>query len=66
MNERITIDPRIHFGKPTVSGTRITVRNVIELVDFGLSPQEIVGDYYPDLSVADVQECIEIDRSKAL
>ncbi|MFH0821617.1 MAG: DUF433 domain-containing protein [Pseudomonadota bacterium] len=32
MNGRITVNPNVHFGKPCVAGTRIPVRNVLELV----------------------------------
>jgi len=32
MRERIAVNPGIHFGKPCVAGTRIPVRNVLELV----------------------------------
>ena len=38
--ERITVDPNIHFGKPCISGTRITVQSVLELVNEGLSFKE--------------------------
>ena len=59
MTERITVDPRIHFGKPCVAGTRITVQSVLELFDEGLTFDEIIQDYYPDLAVEDVQACIQ-------
>ena len=32
MNNRISVNPQIHFGKPCVAGTRIPVQNVLELV----------------------------------
>ena len=56
--DRITVDPQIHFGKPCVAGTRITVQNVLELLTEGLTFQEIIEDYYPDLEVEDVQACL--------
>lgn len=59
MNNRITVDPTIHFGKPCVAGTRITVQNVLELVREGLSFQEIVENYYPELSVDDIRTCVQ-------
>ena len=49
MNERIAVNPNIHFGKPCVAGTRITVQSVLELVREGLSFEEIIQDYYPEL-----------------
>ncbi|MCI0335022.1 MAG: DUF433 domain-containing protein [Planctomycetes bacterium] len=59
MNNRIAVDPTVHFGKPCVAGTRITVQNVLELVREGLSFGEIVDSYYPDLSVEDVRTCVQ-------
>ena len=57
--ERITVNPRVHFGKPCVAGTRITVQSVLELLDEGLSFEEIIEDYYPDLAIQDIQACIQ-------
>ncbi len=57
--ERITSNPRIHFGKPCIAGPRITVQNVLELLNEGLAFDRIVKDYYPDLAVEDVHACLE-------
>ncbi len=54
---RIVIDPLVHFGKPCVSGTRITVECVLELIQEGIPFSEIVDRYYPALTVEDVKEC---------
>ena len=51
MIKRITVNPKIHFGKPCVAGTRITVQNVLELINEDLSFEEIKQDYYPDLEI---------------
>ena len=59
MKERIAVDPRIHFGKPCVSGTRIPVQAVLELVREGIPFAEIIRDYYPDLKSEDIQACIQ-------
>ena len=56
---RITVDPQIHFGKPCVAGTRIPVQAVLELLNEGLSFQEVIEDYYPDLTIEDIQACLE-------
>ena len=58
MIDRIAINPEIHFGKPHVAGTRITVQNVLELVGEGIPFDQIVGDFYPDLKVEDIHACI--------
>lgn len=57
-SKRITVDSNIHFGKPCVAGTRIKVRDVLELVREGIEFNQIVKDYYPDLSVDDVRACL--------
>lgn len=57
--QRIAVDTEIHFGKPCVAGTRITVQSVLELVDDGRSFQEIVQDYYPDITVEDIHACLQ-------
>jgi uncharacterized protein (DUF433 family) len=59
MRDRIAVSPQIHFGKPCVAGTRITVQNVLELVREGLSFAEIIRDYYPDLQLEDIRACIQ-------
>lgn len=58
MIERIAVNPKIHFGKPCIAGTRITVQNVLELLNEGLSFDEIIQDYYPDLAPEDIHACI--------
>lgn len=59
MNERIAVNTHIHFGKPCVSGTRIPVQSVLELVREGLSFTEIIRDYYPDLDPQDIRACVQ-------
>ena len=59
MMDRIAVDPRTHFGKPCVAGTRITVQSVLELLNESLSFEEIIRDYYPDLTVEDIRACIQ-------
>jgi uncharacterized protein (DUF433 family) len=59
MQERITVKPGVHFGKPCVAGTRIPVQSVLELVREGLSFADIIRDYYPDLDREDLRACIQ-------
>ena len=59
MKQRIAVNPKIHFGKPCVLGTRITVQSVLELIREGFSFEEIRRDYYPDLEPEDIQACIQ-------
>jgi len=59
MIQRIAINPNIHFGKPCIVGTRITVQNVLELVREDIPFAEIIRDYYPNLTREDIRACIE-------
>ncbi len=56
---RIVMDPRVHFGKPCVAGTRIPVEAVLELIQEGIPFQDIVSQYYQDLEVEDVKACAQ-------
>ncbi|MCC3410476.1 MULTISPECIES: DUF433 domain-containing protein [Microcoleus] len=56
--DRISVNPQIHFGKPCIVGTRITVQSVLELLNEGLSFGEIIQDYYPDLEMDDIRACL--------
>jgi len=57
--ERIVVDPKVHFGKPCIKNTRITVQSVLELIDEGINFEEIIIDYYPVLTVDDIRACIQ-------
>lgn len=59
MIERVAVSQIVHFGKPCVAGTRITVESVLELVRDGVSFNAIVQDYYPDLDLQDIYACLE-------
>lgn len=59
MRDRITVKPEVHFGKPCVSGTRIPVQSVLELVREGLTFADITRDYYPDISPEDIKACLQ-------
>lgn len=48
--EHVDIDPDVRGGTPVVSGTRTPTALVAELIDGGLSPEEIVA-MYPLLTV---------------
>ncbi|MGB9630620.1 MAG: DUF433 domain-containing protein [Candidatus Methanodesulfokora sp.] len=55
----IVIDDEICHGKPTFKGTRVLVSDVIELLAAGLSPEEIIRDYYPSLNEEMIREALE-------
>jgi len=59
MIDRIAVNPKIHFGKPCIAGTRITVQGVLELINEGLVFKDIIQDYYPELVVEDIRACLQ-------
>jgi uncharacterized protein (DUF433 family) len=59
MKRRISVNPGIHFGKPCIANTRITVQNVLELNREGIPFNKIIDDYYPEIKVEDIQACIQ-------
>ena len=50
---RITIDPNICHGKPTIRGLRYPVDNMLELLASGMTIEELLEDY-PDLEREDL------------
>ena len=54
---RISIDPAICGGKPTITGTRVRVTDVLEMLAVGSSPAEIAADF-PYLSEEDVRAAL--------
>lgn len=50
---RITIDPDICHGRPTIRGLRYTVEMLLDLLSSGMTTDEILGDY-EDLEREDI------------
>jgi uncharacterized protein (DUF433 family) len=53
LSERITINPQVMLGKPTVRGLRITVEQILKALSGGVSPQDLLADY-PELEPEDL------------
>jgi len=51
--KRITIDPDICFGKPTIRNMRYPVEFILDLLSGGMSKSQILTDY-PDLEENDI------------
>jgi uncharacterized protein (DUF433 family) len=56
--KRITIDPEICHGKPTIRGLRYPVENMLKLMASGMTIPELLKDY-TDLEEADFLACLE-------
>lgn len=56
--DRITIDPDLCNGKPTIRGKRITVHTVLEFLSSGDSKEDIL-EAYPSLEPEDIDACLK-------
>ena len=55
--DRITIDPEVCLGQPTVRGMRITVSLILREVASGMSMREII-EAYPELEEEDINQAL--------
>lgn len=55
--DRIEVIPGKRSGKACISGTRITVYDVLSCLAAGMTAAEVLVDY-PDLVADDVQACL--------
>lgn len=55
--ERITLNPAVCSGKPTIRNMRFTVAQMLELLASGMESEEIIADY-PFLESQDIQACL--------
>jgi uncharacterized protein (DUF433 family) len=61
LNERITINPEICHGKPTIRGLRYTVETILELLSSGMAIEDILTDY-EDLEKEDILAALDYAR----
>lgn len=54
---RISIDPKICFGKPCIKGHRIWVSLILDFLASGMTTSEVLRQY-PGLEEADIYACI--------
>lgn len=55
--DRITVDPAVCLGQPTIRGMRITVSFLLKLLASQLSVQEIL-ESYPELEEEDIRQAL--------
>jgi len=53
----ISIDSEKRFGKPIITGTRISVYDVLNWLANGMTREEILNDF-PELSGEHIQACL--------
>lgn len=56
--DRITADPALCHGRPTIRGLRYPVENILELLAGGMTTDEVLADY-PDLERDDILAALE-------
>lgn len=55
---RITVDPEVCLGQPTIRGMRITVSVILKLVAGGMTKKEILKAY-PELEEEDIVQALK-------
>lgn len=60
--ERIQVDTKICHGQPCIKGTRIMVYLILELLEAGLTSDQIIRDYYPQLTKQDIEASLHENR----
>jgi uncharacterized protein (DUF433 family) len=56
--DRITVDPAVMNGQPTIRGTRLTVRRVLSALAIYPERAELLREY-PELQPEDVSQALE-------
>ncbi len=56
--DRITVDPKICLGQPTVRGTRITVSVILKMLAGGKTVEDVL-EAYPELDLEDVYQAMQ-------
>lgn len=62
--ERISIDPAVAGGRPTIRGHRIWVSLILSLLANGMTISEVLTEY-PGIDEADVRACIAYGARRA-
>jgi uncharacterized protein (DUF433 family) len=55
--QRITINPEVCHGKPTIRNMRYPVEMILDLLSSGMTNEEILSDY-PALEAEDLRACL--------
>jgi uncharacterized protein (DUF433 family) len=55
--KRITLNPNVCFGKPTIRNMRYPVEMILDLLAARMTFEELLEDY-PDLEREDFQACL--------
>jgi uncharacterized protein (DUF433 family) len=64
LDGRITVDPDLCNGRPTIRSLRVTVETVLSFLNAGESAEEILRQY-PSLETADIDACVRFAGSRS-
>ena len=62
--ERISIDPRIHHGKPCIKGTRVPASVIVGSIAAGDAPEQIL-EAWPQLTRDDITAALRFAATLA-
>ena len=54
---RITLNPDVCFGKPTIRNLRYPIEMLLDLLGAGATPEEVLAEF-PDLDADDLRACL--------
>jgi uncharacterized protein (DUF433 family) len=57
LKQRITLNPRVLVGKPTIRGLRISVEQILQALAHGVPVENLLQDY-PELEPEDIPACL--------
>ncbi len=55
--DRITVDPKVLLGKPTIRGLRISVEQILRALAAGVPEEDLLKDY-PELEPEDIRAAL--------
>jgi uncharacterized protein (DUF433 family) len=58
IENRITLNPNVCFGKPTIRNMRYPVEMILDLLGAGMTVEDLLEDY-PDLEREDIAACLQ-------
>ncbi len=57
LSKRITINPEVMVGKPTIRGMRITVEQILNSLAANISVKDLLEDY-PEMELDDIKAAL--------
>ncbi len=57
LHDRITINPKVLLGKPTIRGLRISVEQILNALAAGVPAEDLLQDY-PELEPDDIRAAL--------